>query len=160
MKTLPIQKEIIGKFNNLSKAAKTPFDKKNGIAYIWGLNYNMSNKTGHISELGNIRLETKKKPQTGNLFKDAAIGLYNSIARFFDAEIQVVDGKIRQIKKPLFSSWTKTLENINNFLKSTHENIDNNESVEKKQLGVLCFSKEAIQRIQEINAKLARKKGL
>lgn len=160
MKALAIQKEIISRHANLSKISKIPFDKKNSTAYIWALNNNMGNKTGFISEFGFISIKAKKKAQTGNLFKDAAIGLYNSIARFFDAEIQVVDGKIRQIKKPLFSSWTKTLENINNFLKSTHENIDNNEIVEKKQLGVLCFSKEAIQRIQEINAKLARKKGL
>lgn len=160
MKTLPIQKEIIGKFNNLSKAAKTPFDKKNGIAYIWGLNYNMSNKTGHISELGNIRLETKKKPQTGRFFKDIAIDLYNSIAKHFDAEIQITNGKIKNIKKPLFTNWTNTLGKIDNMLKSTQENLHNADVVEKKQISMLCFSKEASQRIQEINAKLARKKGL
>ena len=41
------------------------------------------------------------------------------------------------------------------MLKSTQENLHNADVVEKIQVSMLCFSKEASQRIQEINDKLA-----
>ena len=130
MKTLAIQRDIVSKFNNLSDSAKIPFDKKNSVAYIWGINSKVGNKNGFISQWGDISIKANRKPQTGNLFKDIAIDLYNGITKFFDAEIKITNNNIRKIKKPLFSNWTKTLDKINNLLEYTSKNINNKDVVE------------------------------
>lgn len=160
MKTLVVQKEIVNKYAKLSKSAKLPFDKKNNIAYFWGLNNKVGNKNVFISESGNIKFETDKKNQTGNFFKDVVIDLYNGIAKFFDAEIKITNDNIQKIKKPLFSSWSKTLGKIDNVLGHTYENINNNDIVQKKQIGLLCFPEDAVKRIQEINDRLVEERNI
>ena len=160
MKTLAVQKEIVNKYAKLSKSAKLPFDKKNNIAYFWGLNNKVGNKNVFISESGNIKFETDKKNQTGNFFKDVVIDLYNGIAKFFDAEIKITNDNIQKIKKPLFSSWSKTLGKIDNVLGHTYENINNNDIVQKKQIGLLCFPEDAVKRIQEINDRLVEERNI
>lgn len=160
MKTLAVQKEIVNKYTKLSKSAKLPFDKKNGIEHFWGLNSKVGNKHCFISECGNISIETNKKDQTGNFFKDIAIDLYNGVAKFFDAEIKITDNNIQRIKKPLFNSWSETLVKIDNILEHTSKNINNNNIVEKKQTGILCFSEKQIKQLQKIYDKLAQEKSI
>ena len=72
------------------------------------------------------------------------------------SEIQILNGEIKKIKKPLFSTWDETFEKFNAMLKNTTDNINNKNLIEKSQLQVLCFTKEASKQIQEINAKISR----
>lgn len=160
MKTLAVQKEIVNKYVKLSKSAKLPFDKKNGIEHFWGLNSKVGNKNYFISECGNISIEMNKKNQTGNFFKDIAIDLYNGVAKFFDAEIKITDNNIQKIKKPLFNSWSETLVKINNILEHANKNINDNNIVEKKQTGILCFSEKQIKQLQGTYNKLIQEKKL
>lgn len=158
MKVLAIQKDVVRKYTNLSNLAKIPSDKENNIIYIWGLSNKVGNKNGYIFQDGSISLETNKKPLTGDLFKDIAVILYNNIATCFDTKIKVTNDNIQKIKKPIFSSWSKTLCKINDLLKHTSENLNNKEVVKKSQIGLQCFSKESVMRIQKINANLAQNK--
>ena len=105
-------------------------------------------------------IEMNKKNQTGNFFKDIAIDLYNGVAKFFDAEIKITDNNIQKIKKPLFSSWSETLVKINNILGHTNKNINDNNIVEKKQIGILCFSEKQIKQLQGTYNKLIQEKKL
>ena len=82
------------------------------------------------------------------------------IAKFFDAEIKITNDNIQKIKKPLFSSWSKTLGKIDNVLGHTYENINNNDIVQKKQIGLLCFPEDAVKRIQEINDRLVEERNI
>lgn len=152
-----IEREIVRNHKNLSKKAKIPYDKKTDTAYVWGLKNKTGDKTVFVSQSGNISIETNKKPKSGNLIKDFAIGIYNRVAKHFDAEIQITNGKVEKIKKPLFMSWSKTLNKINKMVKHTDKNINNKDVVEKSQIGLLCFSKKAVKRLQEINSNLAKK---
>ena len=99
-----IQREIVNNHKNLSKKARRPYDKKTGTAYVWGLKNKAGDKTGFISQSGNISIKTNKKPKTGNLIKDIAIGIYNRVTKHFNTEIQITNGKVENIKKPLFAS--------------------------------------------------------
>jgi len=158
MKIPKIQQKIIKSYKNLSTISKVPFDKKDNVVYLWGLKSNLGCKTGYISELGNISIETNKKNYTGNFFKDVTIDIYNGIAKQFDAEIIIKDNKIQKRKKPLFDFWFLTLNKINNMLQYTTENLNNKNVVEKKQVGLFCASLKTAERIQKINSMLAKKK--
>ena len=140
MRTLAVQKEIVNKYASLSKSTKIPFDKEKSIAYIWGLNNKVGNKKGFISEDGTITIETNKKAQTGNLFKDIAICLYNGMAKLFDTEIKITNNNIKKIKKPLFNSWSRTFGKINDLLEDTYKNLNNRDIVKQHPVGLLCFS--------------------
>lgn len=157
MKSQAIQAEIISRYKHIAKATKLPYDKKNNTAYLWRINNCATDKKVFISELGNVAIETKKKKCTGNLLKDVAYNIYNQLASYFDTEIQIVDENIQKLKKPLFKSWNETLNNINFALKHTDENINNNNIVDKKQIGVFCFSEKALKRVQETNKDLLNK---
>lgn len=157
MKTLAIQNEIVKNYKNISNIVKKPFDKKTGTAYLWSLKNKVNNeKTGFVSQLGIISIETNKKEKTGSLFKDFAIKIYNNIAKNFDSEIQILDGDIKKIKKPLFSTWAETLDGFNAMLKNTTDNINNKNLIKRNQLALLCFTKETSKRLQEINTKINR----
>ena len=87
------------------------------------------------------------------MLKDFVIGLYNSVTEYFNTEVQINHTQVQKIKKPLFMSWSKAFDRVNDMLKNTMENIDNKNIVEKRQIGLSCFSKTAANRINEINKK-------
>lgn len=153
MKTLSIQNEIIKNYKNLSKISQIPVNKEKGTAYIWSLTNKKNNNTGFITQTGNISLDVNKKSKTGNMLKDFVVGLYNSVTEYFNTEVQINHTQVQKIKKPLFMSWSKAFDRVNDMLKNTMENIDNKNIVEKRQIGLSCFSKTAANRINEINKK-------
>lgn len=157
MNTKSLQNEIITNYNTLSKKAHIPFDKQNNTLYVWGLNNKKNKSDCFISQSGIVSMGKTKKKQTGNFFKDIAIDIYNSIAKKSNSEIKITDKNIEKVRKPLFSTWNKTFNKINNMLIDTIENFNNEKIVEKNKVGLLCFSKSAAKKLQEASANLHKK---
>ena len=158
MNTKNLQNEIVNNYNTLSKKAHIPFNKQENTLYIWGLTNNKGKSDCFISQSGHIVLKKAKKEQTGNFFKDIAVDIYNYITKKSKSEIKITDGHLIKVKKPLFNTWDKTLNKVNNILKDTIENYDDTRIVKKNKVGLLCFSKSAAKRLQEINTNLHKKK--
>ena len=65
-----------------------------------------------------------------------------------NSSIRVINGeKIQLQKKALFSTWKRTLNNINKMVQNAISNFDNKNIVEKRVLNVFCFPETAIEKL-------------
>ena len=127
MKTKIIQQQIISNYNRLSKLANVPSNEKN-VVPLWGLTYKKNFVSGCINNAGIIERN--------------------------NAVIQIVNGnEIKLKKRPLFSTWKRTLKNINRMLKNTIANIANKEVVTKKVIDLYCFPQETIKTMTKFSRK-------
>ena len=106
---------------------------------IWSLRYKHGRIDGYVNKFGDI---TRGR-----------------------TEINIRNGKINKVKKPFFSNWKKALKNIDNMLQNMTEKFNNKKAngekvVNQKQINILTFSKEAMKKIQEAQAKITRFKIL
>ena len=131
MKTEAIEQSIINNYKILAK--KTAVKSNQGdIKTIWGLQYRQNNKQeGFVSEIGSIG---RKK-----------------------AKIEIRNNELKTIKKPLFSTWSKTLRNINTMLEDIIANFDNPNVVTKKYVNLLCFPRDCAERLAKIYRECAKK---
>ena len=120
MKVDFIKQQIVSNYKQLSKLAKVKSTEPNVVS-TWGLVYKNKRGSGFVNQLGTI--------ERGS------------------SAIRIIDGKEIQLqKKPTFSTWKKTLVNINNMLQNVMENLDNKDVVTKKVVDVLCFPVGAIEK--------------
>lgn len=124
MKTDAIKKTIVSQFKTISEKAKVTPEREHYVP-TWGLVYKNNGTRGFVNQLGTIERN--------------------------GAKIDIVDGEVRQVKKPFFSTWKRTLKNISNMLKKVDENLDNDKVVTKNIVNVLCFPKDFAERISKIN---------
>lgn len=124
MKTEAIKESIVNNYKILSAKSKVK-STENNVITTWGLNYRKNDKPiGFVNELGLIQ---RKK-----------------------AKIEIKDNEIRMLKKPFFSTWNKTLKNINEMLETIITNLNNQSVVSKKYVKILCFPKEFIDKLSKI----------
>ena len=126
MKTEAIKQNIVSNYAKLKEIAKETPVKPN-IYPVWGLNYKQGRTKGFVNEFGTVE-------RSG-------------------AKIDIIDGNVQTIKKPFFSTWKKTLNNINKMLEDTINNIDNKNVVTKRIVNILCFPKEFVDKLSKINKK-------
>lgn len=128
MKTAPIQQQIVQNYNRLKQIAGEPVLSNREH---WGLNYRNNMTKGFVGETGCIKRN--------------------------NAEIKISNnGDLNLIKKPFLSTWKHTLKNINKMLEDITVNYNNKDVVNKKVVKILCFSKEASERLAEIASKIKR----
>ena len=134
MKTEAIQQSIINNYKILAK--KTAIKSNQGdIKTIWGLQYSPNNKQeGFVSEIGSIG---RKK-----------------------AKIEIRNNELKTIKKPLLSTWSKTLKSINTMLEDIIANFDNPDIVTKRYVNLLCFPVDVADRLASISQKLVKKHNI
>ena len=124
MKTEAIKESIINNYKILS--AKSKVKSADNIITTWGLNYRKNDKQiGFVNELGLIQ---RKK-----------------------AKIEIKDDEIKVLKKPFFSTWKKTLKNMNEMLETIITNLNNPSVVSKRYVKVLCFPKDFIEKLSKLN---------
>ena len=124
MKTESIMESIVSNYRILS--AKSKIKHTNNIITTWGLNYRKNDKQiGFVNELGLVQ---RKK-----------------------AKIEIKDNEINLLKKPFFSTWNKTLKNMNEMLETIITNLDNQSVVSKKYVKILCFPKDFIEKLSKKN---------
>ena len=122
MKTEAIKQQIITNYKRLSQLAQVPATEKN-VVPAWGLVYKRNHTSGFVNQIGVIERNS--------------------------SSVRVVNGEELQLqKKPFYLTWKKTLKNINTMLENTIENIDNEKVVTKKVVRILCFPKEAIEKLR------------
>ena len=124
MKTEAIKQQILDNYKRLSQLAHVKPEKEN-LLPAWGLSYRKNGTSGFVNQIGVI--------ERGR----SAIRITN------EKEIQLQ-------KKPFFMTWKRVLKNMNTMLQSTIENIDNKDVVTKKIVNVLCFSKDAAERLSKL----------
>ena len=130
MKTETIKQSIISNYKILALQSKNK--KQGNIVSVWGLNYKQNNKPeGFVNELGLIQRKS--------------------------AKIELRDDEIKKIKKPFFSTWKKTLENINTMLEQIIVDFDNPNAVSKTYVNIVCFPKELAERLEKINRKIHKR---
>jgi len=121
MKVDVVSKNIISNYNTLSQmSAQVP---KGNIVSTWGLRYKKDNVEAFISDTGTVQ--------------------YNA------SEIQIINGKIEKIKKPLFATWKKVFVNIDKMLKDTIANFDDKNIVKKRRIGFVTFTEEQIAKMSQ-----------
>ena len=129
MKADIIKKSIVSQFQIISKKAKVAPEKEH-IMPTWGLVYKNNGTRGLVTQFGTIERN--------------------------GAKIDIVDGELRQVKKPFFSTWKRTLKNISNMLEKVDENLDNDKVVKKNIVNLLCFPKDFSERISKINKNITK----
>ena len=112
MKVDIIKQSIINRFVSISKKTKVKPEKEN-IIPTWGLIYKNNRTKGFVNEYGRMQHNGSK--------------------------IDIIEGEIRQVKKPFYKTWKQTLKNFDNMLANIEENLDNRDIVEKKTVNLLCF---------------------
>lgn len=129
MKTQQISASIIKSYNQLSLMAEANIKNvKPNIFPVWSLSYKQYLIDGKVNKFGNI---TRGK-----------------------TKIEIRNGKINKVKKPFFSSWTKALKKVDNMLKNMIEKFNSKKNdgesiVKQRQVNILCFSKEALAKMQK-----------
>lgn len=126
MKTEAIKETIVSQFKTISKKAKVTPEKEH-IVPTWGLVYKNNGTRGLVTQFGTIERN--------------------------GAKIDIVDGEVRQVKKPFFSTWKRTLKNISTMLGKVDENLENEKVVTKNIVNIFCFPKDLAERISKINKK-------
>ena len=124
MKVDIIKQSIINRFETISKKSKVKPEKEN-IVPAWGLIYKNNGTKGFVSEFGTVERNGSK--------------------------IDIVDGEVKQVKKPFYRTWKQTLRNFDNMLANIEENLDNKDIIEKKTVSFVCFPKDLADRIDAIN---------
>ena len=124
MKVNIIKQSILNHFETISKKSKVKPEKEN-IIPTWGLIYKNKETKGFVNEFGTIKRNSSK--------------------------INIVDGEIKQVKKPFYKTWKQTLRNFDNMLANIEENLDNKNIVEKRTVKFLCFPKDLADRIDAIS---------
>ena len=123
MKTEVIKESIINNYKILSAKSKVKSDQN--IITTWGLNYRKNDKwIGFVSELGYVQRK--------------------------NAKIEIKDGEINMLKKPFFSTWNKTLKNMNRMLEEIITNLSNQNVVSKKYVKILCFPKDFLDKLSKV----------
>jgi len=102
--------------------AKEPI-KHSGKIPIWGLKFKKDSVSGFIH-------------QDGKIIRN-------------NTEIQILGCRIKKIKKPFFSTWNKTLKNINQMLQDVKENY-NTKFVRKKLIYISVLPKEKIEKFKNM----------
>lgn len=124
MKVDFIKQQIVSNYKQLSKLAKVKSTEPNVVS-TWGLVYKNKRVSGFVNQLGTI--------ERGS------------------SAIRIIDGKEIQLQKKLtFSTWKKTLVDINNMLQGVMANLDNKDVVTKKVVDVLCFPKNAVEKLSKL----------
>lgn len=124
MKVDIVKQQILSNYKQLSKLAQVK-SKEPNVVSTWGLVYKNKRGSGFVNQLGTI--------ERGN------------------SAIRIIDGKEIQLqKKPTFSTWKKTLVDINNMLQGVMANLDNKDVVTKKVVDVLCFPKNAVEKLSKL----------
>ena len=121
MKTEAIKQQIIANYRELSKLAHVKQTKEN-VLPIWGIAYKKGCTFGFVSQIGMIERN-------------------NSAIRIAE------EGEIQLQRKTLFSTWKRTLKNINTMLQTIISNIDNQDVVKKRVLDVRYFPKGTLERV-------------
>lgn len=122
MKTEAIKRSIVSHFKTISEKAKvTPTEEH--IRPVWGLNYRKRGTQGFVSEFGLVERN--------------------------GTEIDIVEGEVRQIKKPFWMTWKRALKKINKMMGNMEENLDNEKVVKKNTVNILCFPKDFAKRLAE-----------
>ena len=128
MKTDAVKQSIVSRFQTISKKSKV-LPEQEHIMRTWGLVYQKNGTRGLVTQFGTIERNGTK--------------------------IDIIDGKIRQVKKPFYMTWKRTLKNIDKMLGNVEENLDNEKVVKKNIVSFLCFPKDFAKRVDDINRKLA-----
>lgn len=126
MKIDAIKKSILSRFQTISQKAKVTPEKEN-IMPTWGLVYKNNGTRGLVTQFGTVERNGSK--------------------------IDIVEGEVRQVKKPFYLTWKRTLKNIDNMLGKVEENLENEKVVKKNIVNILCFPKSFAEKIDEINRK-------
>ena len=122
MKTEAVKESIINNYKILSAKSKVKSDQN--VITTWGLNYKKNDKQiGFVSELGFVQ---RKK-----------------------AKIEIKNDEISMLKKPFFSTWNRTLKNINKMLEDIIANVNNRDVVSKKYVKILCFPKDFLDKLSK-----------
>lgn len=121
MKVDIISKNIINNYNNLSQMfVQSP---KGNIVPTWGLRYKKDKVEAFISDMG--------------------------IVQHNKSEIQIINGKIEKIKKPLLTTWKKVFVNIDAMLKNAIANFDDKNVVQKRIINIVTFTEEQIAKMSQ-----------
>ena len=113
---------IINNFDKISRIAKEPM-KQTGKIPVWELKFKKDNISGFVH-------------QDGKIIRN-------------NTEIQILGYRIKKIKKPFFSTWNRTLKNINQMLQDIKENY-NTKFVRKKIIYTSILPKEKIEKFKNI----------
>lgn len=109
MKTDAVKQSIVSRFQTISKKSKV-LPEQEHIMPTWGLVYQKNGTRGLVTQFGTIERNGTK--------------------------IDIIDGKIRQVEKPFYMTWKRTLKNIDKMLGNVEKNLDNEKVVKKN---ILCF---------------------
>lgn len=124
MKTGAIKQQILSNYKQLSQLAQEPATNKNVVS-AWGVNYKQKNTRGFINQMGLIERNR--------------------------SSIQIVNGnELKLNKKPFYMTWKRALKNINNMLQDGIANFNNKEVVHKRVVSLVCFTKEAANKLSKI----------
>ena len=125
MKTEAVTKSIIDNYRILYEKTNVIKPHKEHFMTTWGLNFVPKGKNeGFVNEIGSINRKKSK--------------------------VEIRNGELIRVKKPFFSTWNRTLNNINKMLKNMISEYENNEIVVKKYLNAIAFSKEFVERLSKI----------
>ncbi len=122
MKTEAIKQQIISNYRQLSDIARVRRVDPNKFP-AWGISYKDKGVSGFVNQIGVVERN--------------------------GAKIRINGDEVELKHKAFFSTWKRTLNNINKMLQSTIENIENQDVVKKKIVNILCFSKEAAEKLQK-----------
>ena len=129
MKVDIIKQSILNRFETISKKSKIK-PKKENIIPTWGLIYKNKGTKGFVNEFGTLQ--------------------HNG------SRIDIIEGDIRQVKKPFYKTWKQTLRNFDNMLANIEENLDNKNIIEKNTVNFLCFPKDLADKIDGINRNMGK----
>ena len=123
MKTEAIKSKIVSNFFVLQDLSKEVANRPH-VYPVWELQYKRGFTTGCIHQFGEVERNSSK--------------------------INIIDGEVQQVKKSSFSTWKRTLKNINTMLEDTIKNIRNKNVVTKKILNITCFPEELVERFSKM----------
>ena len=123
MKTEAIKQQILNNYKQLSQLAHVKPEKQNIIS-TWGIVYREKGASGFVNQLGVIERGSSAIRITG-------------------------ENEILLQKKPFYITWKRALKNVNTMLQNTIANIDNKNVVSKRVVNILCFPKEALERLSK-----------
>ena len=121
MKTEAIKQQILVNYNKLSDLARIQ-PKEENVIPVWGIVYKGNWTSGFVNQTGKIERN--------------------------NSSIQILNGNEIQLqKKPFFSTWKRTLTNINKMLQNTIAQINNNDIVTKNVLNIHCVPKTTLNKM-------------
>src|SRR5574344_639884 len=111
-----------------------------------------------------LNTKAQLKSENPNILPAWAITLKNKKSDIFINQTGQYEGKntivrinsngLDLLRKPFFSTWKRTLKNINKMILNDTENLDNPKIVQKKQINFMLFPKKTIEKLVEIGKKI------